>query len=80
MPLNLLEQLGEQRIPAPPVKLHTEVRQRMNNTLLTTHVLDFALRGVPFALWHFAQAVGGLLALTLTGTYEPHVREDARRD
>ncbi len=78
MPPNLLEQLGQQPIPAPPQRLRGEVRERVNSTLLTLQVTDLAVRGVPFALSHFAQALGGLLAFTLTGTYEPRARDDAR--
>lgn len=80
MPRNLLEQLGQQQVPAPPPALRSEVRERMNNTLSALHLVDFAIRGVPFAVLHFAQAFGGLVAYTLTGTYEPRVRDDARRD
>ena len=80
MPQNLLEQLGQQQVPAPPVKLRRELRERMNTTLIALHLADFVLRGLPFAVMHFAQALGGLLAYTLTGTYEPRVRNDARRD
>ena len=80
MPRNLLEQLGQRHVPAPPARLRQEVRLRMNTTLVTLHLADLALRGLPFAVAHFAQAVGGLLMFTLTGKYEPRVSDDARRD
>ena len=77
---NLLEQLGQQHVPAPPTRLKHEVRLRMNTALVALQLADFALRALPYALLHFAQAVGGMLLYTLTGTYEPRVRVDARRD
>ncbi len=80
MSANLLEQLGNRDVPRPPVKLRQQVRERVNTTLIVVQVLDLSLRGLPYVLWHFAQAVGGWLALTLTGTYEPRVKNDARRD
>lgn len=80
MPTNLLEQLGQRQVPAPPAKLRREVRERVNTTLIVVHVAEFALQAVPLALLHFARAVVGLVLFTLTGTYEPRVREDARND
>ncbi len=80
MPQNLLEQLGKQEIPAPPTKLRHEVHDRVNATLVTLQIVDIALRGLPYAMFHFAQAVAGMISLTLTGTYEPRDRNDARRD
>lgn len=79
MPPNLFEQLGQEPIPAPPKRLRGEVRQRVNSTLLVLQITDLVVRGLPFVLVHFAQALGGLLAFTLTGTYEPRVRDDARK-
>lgn len=78
MPPNLLEQLGQQPVPGPPQRLRGEVRERVNSTLIVLQITDLAVRGLPFVLLHFAQALGGLLAYTLTGTYEPRVRDDAR--
>ena len=78
--MNLLEQLREQHVPAPPPQLRQEVRSRMNTTLLALHFTDLLLRGVPFALLHFGQAFAGAVAYTLTGTYEPKTRDDARLD
>ena len=80
MPQNLLEQLGKQDVPAPPTRLRRNVQERMNATLVMLQIVDLALRGLPFALFHFAQAVGGMVLLTLTGNYGPHDHDDARRD
>lgn len=80
MAQNLLEQLGKQDIPAPPARLRHNVQERMNATLVMLQIIDLAMRGLPFALFHFAQAVAGMLRLTLTGNYEPHEHDDARRD
>jgi hypothetical protein len=80
MPQNLLEQLGKQPVPAAPPRLKEDVRERMNAALLALQLADLALRGLPMALFHFAHAVAGMLAYTLTGTYEPRVRDDARGD
>lgn len=77
---NLLEQLAQQQVPAPPVKLRRNVQDRMNATLFALQIVDVALRVLPFALMHLAQAVAGLLCYTLTGDYEPRARTDTQRD
>jgi hypothetical protein len=80
MPDNLLEQLGETKVPAPPPRLQAAVRERMNTSLMTLYVVDFLLRGMPWAVMHFAQALGGAVLLTISGDYEPRATDDARRD
>jgi hypothetical protein len=79
MPPNLLDQLRQDPIPAPPKRLRGGVRERVNSTLTVLQVTDLVVRGLPFVLTHLAQALGGFLAYTLTGTYEPRVRDDARK-
>lgn len=80
MPENLLEQLGKKDVPRPPLRLRREVDQRVNNGLLALQFVDLALRGLPYAMLHFAKAVGGMILFTLTGSYEPRYQDDARRD
>ena len=80
MPTNLLEQLSQGQVPAPPAKLRRDVRERVNTTLVALHVVEFVVQAVPLALAHFAKAFVGLVLFSLTGTYEPRVREDARND
>ena len=80
MALNLLDQLSQQDIPQPPVRLRQQVRERMNVTLLVLQLADLALRGMPYVMLHFAKAVVGLVLFSLSGTYEPRPRDDARRD
>jgi hypothetical protein len=77
---NLLEQLGQRQVPATPPRLKLEVRQRVNTALIALQLAEFILRAMPFALLHFAKAVAGLILYTLTGTYEPRVKDDARVD
>ena len=80
MPDNLLEQLRETKVPAPPPRLQSAVRERMNASLMALYVMDLLLRGLPWAVMHLAQALWGAVMLTISGDYEPRSQEDARGD
>jgi hypothetical protein len=80
MPQNLLEQLGEDKVPAPPPRLQIAVRERMNASLMALYVADLLLRGLPWAMLQFGQAWWGAVTFTLTGNYEPRPKDDARND
>jgi hypothetical protein len=80
MPQNLLEQLGEDHVPAPPPRLQTAVRERMNTSLMALYVADLLLRGLPWAMLQFGQALWGAVTYTMTGHYEPRPKDDARND
>jgi hypothetical protein len=67
MSTDLWEQLAEAEVPAPPPQFEREVHRRLNKALLVMHLADLFLKGMAFAIGHFAQAVLHLLAVTFTG-------------
>ena len=67
---DLFEQLAESPIPPPPVELDALVHARLNKRLLAGQLTDLALRGLPYAMLQFGQAVTALLRFTATGQYE----------
>ena len=74
MPQNLFDQLKQTEVPPAPTRLDRQVHQRLNRRLVWLHMFDLAFRGLPYALGHFAAAVGGLLWMSLTGRF-PQTRE-----
>jgi len=71
---DLLTQWVEHDVPPVPKQFDQRLHDRVNRVLLATHVLDLVLKGFPYAIGHFAQAVGGLIFLTLSGRF-PKVRK-----
>ena len=69
------EQLAEQDVPPAPVDFDRRLHERVNDSLLAVHYLEFACRAAPYALLHFSQAMIGALRFTLTGKY-PSDRPD----
>jgi hypothetical protein len=78
MATDLFERLADLPVPPPPETFNTALHQRLNRRLLASHLADFALHGFGFAVWHFAQAVGGLMRLTLTGQLKPRSDDPPR--
>jgi hypothetical protein len=70
----LLTQWAEHDVPPVPKQFDQRVHSRVNRVLLVTQVLDLLVRGFPYAIGHFAQAVGGLVFLTLSGRF-PEARK-----
>lgn len=64
---DLFEQLAETDVPPVPQRLESDVHERLNRRLLSLHVAEVLLRTLPFAVAHFAAALGHLVLLTLTG-------------
>jgi hypothetical protein len=64
---DLLERLAETDVPPAPADLDVEVHHRLNRMLLVAHLADLGLRGMMYAVTHFARGVLHLLVLTLTG-------------
>ena len=67
MSMDLWEQLAEREVPAPPPTFERQLHGRLNKALLALHLADLLLKGMAFAIGHFAQAVLHLLAVTCTG-------------
>jgi hypothetical protein len=78
MSTDLFDRLAESAVPPPPAQLDRAVHERLNRALVIGHVLDFAMNAIPYACLHLAKAVGGFIALTVTGEYpkQPDKRED----
>jgi len=66
---DLLERLAESEIPPLPADFDREVHDRVNDALMFAHFAEFGLRVLPYALVHMAQALIGLLTLTLSGRF-----------
>ena len=77
MPDDLLEQLTKSEVPPVPESLDRQVHRRLNRTLLVIHILDFVLRGIPYAALQLARAVMGLVAFSLTGAFPGRRSKDA---
>ena len=79
---DLFEQLACPEVPPPPANFERRVHLRLNKYLAALHVVEFALRAVPYALGHFAKAVVGLARYTFTGRHSvdrsPRSIEDGR--
>jgi hypothetical protein len=67
---NLLEQLAQSAVPPVPERFDEQLHERLNKTLLWTHLADFFVHGFVYAIGHFARAVAGLIVMTLSGRFE----------
>lgn len=79
MATNLFERLAEMDVPPPPAQFDAQLHDRVNRSLVTWQLVDLLVRGMPWALGHFAQAMVGCLAFTLTGRYETKTKNGPRR-
>lgn len=52
-----LEQLAQLGVPPTPVALDESIHHRLNHTLFIGHVVEFALRALPYALLQFLPAL-----------------------
>ena len=59
-------------VPPPPLGFDQVVHERLNRALAIGHVLDFAVRAIPFACVEFFRAIGGLMVFTATGNFPKH--------
>ncbi len=71
MARDIFEQLADWQVPPPPEKLDDQVHERVNRQLVILHMVDLALRGLPWAMWHFGRAMLAALVLTVTGKWLP---------
>jgi hypothetical protein len=70
MPLDLFERLSELDVPPPPANLDRAIHQRVNRSLMAQHLVDFALRAIPLAIFELARAVLAAMLFTLKGRFE----------
>ena len=67
---NFLEQLAQLDVPPPPAAFDRELHQRVNKSLTTLHLIDFAMRAMPWAMLQFTKALLGAATFTLKGRFD----------
>ena len=75
METDFLDRLAEHEVPPLPESFERQVHERVNHALVVLHVLDLAVRGLPWAMLCFGRAVIGLVMMTLSGRFESPPRE-----
>ncbi len=75
MSTDLFDQLAESPVPPPPAEFDRSVHERLNRALTIGHVVDFAVRAIPFACVEFFRAIGGLIGFTATGNFPKHAAQ-----
>ena len=66
----MLERLKNVHVPPPPEDIELRVHHRLNWLILTSHLIEFCVRTVPFAVIHLSRAALALLVFSLTGQYD----------
>jgi hypothetical protein len=79
MASNLFDRLADLEVPPPPTQFDEQLHERVNRSLVTSQLIDLAVKGLPWALLHFSRAFIGFVVFTLTGRYETPNRRDSRR-
>ena len=72
---SILERLADWEVPPPPAQFDSQLHDRVNRSLVATQLVDLIVHGLPWALLHFARALVGLVAFTVTGRYEPNKKK-----
>jgi hypothetical protein len=78
MSSDLFEKLADLPVPPVPETFDRAVHERINSRLVVGQFLDFAARGLGFALVHFARALADLLKVTVTGKFESGPHDESR--
>jgi hypothetical protein len=77
---SVLNQLGEEQVPDRPAGFRTQFHQRLNGRLTLVQLIDFAVRLLPYAFFHFLSALGAAVCFSITGHYpergDPHAKRD----
>ncbi len=71
---DVLEQLADTVIPPVPPEFDRSVHDRLNTVLIVEHLLDLLLRGMPYAIGNFAEAVGAFMGASLSDTSRNETR------
>jgi hypothetical protein len=66
---DFLEQLADIEIREPPPEFDRQLHAKVNRSLVVQHLLDFAVRAFPWAMFHFARGVAGLVVFSITGKF-----------
>ena len=67
---DVFDELEKVDVPPVPEDFARQIHHRLNTRLLTVHLLDLALRGLPYALFHFVRALTSLVVYSLVGRYD----------
>ena len=78
MASDLFEKLADLPVPPVPETFDRALHDRINKRLVAGQFLDFATRGVGFALVHFFRAAADLMKVTVTGKFEPEAQDGSR--
>jgi hypothetical protein len=70
MPKGLLDSLAEHDVPPVPVGLGKRLHQRLNRALLTAHLIDLVLGGIPCLTAELLRATAYFVKATFTGRFE----------
>ena len=77
---SVFDQLGEQQVPERPAEFRRHVHERLNVRLTVTHLVEFAVRLLPFAFFHFLTSLCGAVIFSVTGRYpdrgDPHAKRN----
>ena len=72
---SFLDQLADVEVPVTPPDFQRQVHRRLNHWLLVVQIGDMIAGAFPYAVQHFARAVGGLVQLTLSGEYPADTKD-----
>lgn len=70
MSQDLLSRLSETDVPPIPEEFDAEIHQRVNQRLVVSHVLDFAVEGLGYALLAWLEAVAATVGHMFSGQFQ----------
>ena len=80
MSQSVFDQLGEQRVPERPPEFRRRLHERLNVRLTVGQLGEFAMRVLPFALFHFFNSLCGAVIFSFTGRYPERGDPYAKRN
>ncbi len=80
MSQSIFDQLGEQRVPERPPELRRRFHERLNVQLTVAQLVEFAVRVLPFAFFHFFNSLCGAVIFSFTGRYPERGDNHAKRN
>lgn len=80
MSQSVFDQLGEQQVPERPSEFRRRLHERLNVRLAVAHLVEFAVRVLPFAFFHFFDSLCSAVIFSFTGRYPERGDIHAKRD
>jgi hypothetical protein len=80
MTQSVLEQLGQQQVPPGPAGFRRRLHDRINARLVAVHLVEVAVRVLPYACFHFLLTLFGALRYSLTSRYAKGEDDAERHD